>query len=98
MHCVQLSLPNARDHGVSRKIRMKHLKTVSTAASLRLMGSLTLSASHALTFIGTSGSLAASVEFVQSGSNLQVRLTNTSSTDVLVPTDVLTGVYFDIKN
>lgn len=39
----------------------------------------------------------ASVDFTQlSGNQLQVTLTNTSTNDVLVPVDVLTGVFFDI--
>ncbi|HBS29126.1 MAG TPA: PEP-CTERM sorting domain-containing protein [Phycisphaerales bacterium] len=42
------------------------------------------------------GSRAASVEFVASGTNLVVTLTNTSAADALVPVDILTGVFFDI--
>jgi len=40
--------------------------------------------------------LAASVDFSFSGSTLTVVLTNTSSADVLRPSDVLTGVFFSI--
>src|SRR5215831_6820040 len=49
-----------------------------------------------ITFTGTSGNLAASVSFVVNGSNLVVTLTNTSKADVLVPADVLTGVFFTL--
>ncbi len=49
-----------------------------------------------LTFICSSGSLAASAKFEQVGPNIVVTLTNTSPSDVLVPVDVLTGVFFDI--
>ena len=51
--------------------------------------------SHALMFTGSSGSLAASADFELLGSTLTITLTNTSLTDVLVPTDVLEGLYFN---
>ena len=44
----------------------------------------------------SSGTCAASAKFETSGTNLIVTLTNTSALDALVPTDVLTGVFFDI--
>jgi hypothetical protein len=46
-------------------------------------------------YTGSNGSLAASANFNLSGSTLTVTLTNTSTGDVLVPTDVLTGVFFN---
>ncbi len=46
---------------------------------------------------GTSGSLAASATFSFSGSTLTVVFTNTSSSDVLVPPDVLTALFFNIS-
>jgi hypothetical protein len=49
-------------------------------------------------FTATSGDLAANALFVSSGSNLAVTLTNTSLSYGLVPTDVLTGVFFDHAN
>ncbi len=48
-----------------------------------------------ITFTGSSGSLAASANFVLSGNTLTITLMNTSSADVLVPTDVLTGLFFN---
>ena len=49
-------------------------------------------------FVGSDSSgRAASVTFDVSGSNLLVTLTNTSTADVLAPTDVLTAVFFDIQ-
>lgn len=48
-----------------------------------------------ITFNGSSGSLSASAAFDVTGKNLTVTLTNTSPNDVLVPADVLTGVYFN---
>ena len=49
-----------------------------------------------LTFEGAQGSLGASATFDVSGSNLVVTLRNTSANDVMVPADVLTGLFFDI--
>ncbi len=49
-----------------------------------------------ISFAFTSGSRSASVEFTRSGSDLLVELTNTSLADVLVPTDVLTAVFFQV--
>jgi hypothetical protein len=48
-----------------------------------------------VTFTGSSGNLSASALFNLSGNTLTVTLTNTSMTDVLVPTDVLTAVWFN---
>jgi hypothetical protein len=47
-------------------------------------------------FSGSSGSRAALVNFSVSGSQLEVTLSNISASDVLVPTDVLTGVFFNV--
>jgi hypothetical protein len=49
-----------------------------------------------ITFGGQSGTLSASVTFATSGTNLLVTLTNTSTSDVLDPAQVLTAVFFDI--
>jgi hypothetical protein len=49
-----------------------------------------------ITYSFTSGGYGASVEFAQSGSDLIVTLTNTGTADALVPTDILTAVYFDV--
>ncbi len=43
----------------------------------------------------TNGSLSASANFNLTGNVLTVTLTNTSAADVLVPTDVLTAVFFN---
>ena len=50
-----------------------------------------------ITFSGSSGSRSASAEFDIVGGNLQLTLTNTSSSDVMVPTDILTAVFFNIS-
>lgn len=49
-----------------------------------------------ITFSFASGDRSASVEFARSGSDLVVTLTNTSSADALVPTDILTAVFFEV--
>ena len=49
-----------------------------------------------ISFSGSSGSLSASAVFdLVGGNNLQITLTNEGS-DVLVPSDLLTGIFFDI--
>jgi hypothetical protein len=53
-------------------------------------------ASADLIVTGSSGSLAASATFSFVGSNLQVVLANTSTADVLVPSNVLTAVFFNV--
>jgi len=61
-----------------------------------LVGSLSVGTASAtpLIFTGSSGNLSASASFVQNGNNLVVTLTNTSLFDVLVPSDVLSAVFF----
>jgi hypothetical protein len=44
----------------------------------------------------SSGTRSATVEFSSSGSDLFVTLTNTSPFDALVPTDILTAVFFEL--
>lgn len=66
-----------------------------TVATILSLGSGSAMAS--VLYAGSSGSLAASAEFATSGSNLIVTLTNTSGADVLVPADILTGVYFNLS-
>jgi hypothetical protein len=48
-----------------------------------------------IVYFGSNGSLASSASFDLSGSTLTIVLTNTSHSDVLVPTDVLTGFGFN---
>jgi hypothetical protein len=74
--------------------------THSRATLALLAGSLLVAgpaAASPVTFSGSSGSQSASVSFDVSGSNLLVTLTNTSSADTLVPTDLLTAVFFTIS-
>ena len=63
-----------------------------------VLAASTIVSAHAAptVFSGSSGSLAASVSFEVLGSDLIVTLSNTSTADVLVPADVLTGVFFKL--
>jgi hypothetical protein len=72
------------------------LRTVF-AFFLAAVGMVSSAVATPITFTGSSGSLAASVSFDIVGGNLVVTLTNTSSADVLVPTDVLTAVFFNVS-
>jgi hypothetical protein len=60
-----------------------------------LAGALTAQATS-ITYSFATGGLGASAEFDRVGSNLIVTLTNTGTADALVPTDILTAVYFDV--
>jgi hypothetical protein len=68
------------------------LAALSVACATAFFAPATARAS--VLFVGSSGSLSASVLFSQSGSTLTVTLTNTSATGVSVPGDVLTAVFF----
>lgn len=75
-------------------------KIGKSAASLMGVAALALTMAgqaQAITFTGSSGSLSASADFTIVGGNLQVVLTNTSTADVLVPANVLTGVFFSVS-
>ena len=69
---------------------------------LAVIAVLALPLSAGATTIGsasfTSGDLAASATFDLTGSTLTVTLTNTSTGDVLVPTDVLTALFFSLND
>lgn len=75
---------------------MNRQSFINRAWAGALIGLLSTTANATL-FTGSSGNLAASADFSISGSTLTVVLTNTSSSDVLVPSDVLTAVFFDIS-
>jgi hypothetical protein len=76
---------------------MKYSKSFVAVAALLASIAITHPAiAVPVTFTGTSGSKKATAEFDVSGSTLIVTLTNSSTYDVMVPTDVLTGVFFNI--
>jgi len=71
----------------------RQLAAVAAAAALGLAA--VPAGATPVTFTGSSGSLAASVTFNTSGTDLVVTLANTSTSDATVPTDVLTAVFFN---
>ena len=77
--------------------KMRLLKSTLCAALIVLAWTSSSQATP-VTFTGSSGTLSAEADFNLSGTTLTVTLKNTSSADVLVPTDVLTGVFFDTTN
>jgi hypothetical protein len=70
---------------------------VAAAVVLSMALAPSIASASPVTFTGTSGSKAAQVTFDTSGTNLIVTLSNTSMADAMVPTDILTGVFFDIN-
>jgi hypothetical protein len=64
------------------------------AAAIMLTG---YAVASPITFSGGSGNLSATASFDVIGGNLVATLTNSSNTDVMVPTDVLTAVFFDVS-
>lgn len=73
---------------------MKVCTAMFAATGLAIAAS---SANAALIFNMSSGSRAANVTIAASGSNLVVTVTNTAMADALVPTDVLTAVFFNVS-
>jgi len=76
-------------------------RAIIVALSLAASASFANEVRAAYTVSGSTGSgsslRSASVTFDISGSDLCVTLTNTANTDVMVPIDVLTAVFFDIS-
>ena len=77
-------------------MRQISAKLATAAFGISMLMMPTAAQASAITFSGSSGSHSASVSFDVSGSNLLVTLTNTSGADTLLPTDLLTGVFFTI--
>ena len=80
--------------------RMKGRRSLVSALFVMFVALAWTSSSQALsiTYSGSNGNLSASALFSLTGSTLNITLTNTSSSDVLVPTNVLTGVFFNTTN
>lgn len=75
------------------------MSKIGLMSACALVGSLAMagSAQASIVFSGSSGSKSATAEFDVSGSNLIVKLKNTSAADVLVPADLLTAVFFNVS-
>src|SRR5262245_42572178 len=76
-------------------LSVKKLCGVTLFLLVLTAGSVPGRASAGLLYTGSSGNLSASAQFDLVGNTLTVTLTNTSTHDVLVPADVLTGVFFN---
>ena len=79
---------------------MKQPHTKYSIFSILLILALALvlgnqASASAITYSGSSGNLSASATFSLAGNILTVTLSNTSLSDVLVPADVLAGIWFD---
>jgi PEP-CTERM motif len=71
------------------------LKTPFWIASIATLAAIQLSAAPII-FSGTSGVRKAEATFSQSGNNLVITLTNKSTVDQNIPTEVLTAVFFTL--
>src|SRR4051812_37111885 len=77
-------------------MKRQNLRTMTALlAGAAIWAGASTSAMASITFAGSSGSLASSATFSLTGNTLTVKLVNTASADVLDPTDVLTGVFFN---
>jgi len=76
----------------------RYLIRLGSCAALALLAGFDASASMMYTGRGTGGNSAlnARVQFDLTGSTLTATLSNISMSDVMVPTDVLTGVFFNL--
>ncbi len=75
---------------------MKTVSAVILAALVVVALLFSTTPAGAYSFYYSGDGLSAEAEFIVSGSNLMVTLTNTSTADVLSPSQVLTAVFFDL--
>lgn len=73
------------------------MKICSALLAVTGLGIAASSAHAAVTFNFNSGARSAQAVFNTSGSNLIITLTNTSMADALVPTDILTALFFNVS-
>lgn len=76
---------------------MKRMSKIFAVLALVLIISIPEIVKADVTFTGASGNLAASTTFSISGDYLTVLLANPSTHDALVPTDVLTAVFWSVS-
>jgi hypothetical protein len=79
-----------------RTTNMMRLFFTMLGAALLTLAWSSPSQADAVTFTGTSGTLAASAEFTVSGTTLTVELCNISTADVLNPAQLLSAVFFSV--
>jgi hypothetical protein len=75
----------------------RNTSTFALIAIIVTISLVAIPAQASITYSGSSGSLAAEASFDLSGGNLVITLTNTSTSDVLIPTEILTALFFDIN-
>ncbi len=75
---------------------MKRVLILLAAAGVLMFSAMPVFADP-ITFTGTNGVLDASAAFSVSGGILTIVLTNTSTADVAIPVQVLTGLFFDLS-
>lgn len=71
-------------------------RTVVSAVVV-VLATAAIASATSVVFTGTDDNRGATATFSQSGNNLLVTLANTFQNDVMVPNDVLTAVFFDVK-
>lgn len=76
--------------------RVTRIVCSSVAILVVALAATGIASANAITYVGSSGNLSAQAVFSLTGNDLTVTLTNTSTADVLLPTDVLTGVFFNL--
>jgi len=75
---------------------MKQFLAISGVAVAIGLASVVPASASSITIGFTNGSRSADAVFANVGGNLVVTLTNTSGSDALVPTDLLTAIFFDV--
>lgn len=78
------------------KNRVTQIVYSSVAVLVVALAATGIASANAITYVGSSGNLSARAVFSLTGNTLTLTLTNTSMADVLQPTDVLTGVFFNL--
>jgi len=82
---------------LSLRLKLNPLLLGLSSFALIAVGDISEADAAAITFTGSANSRGALVTFDTRETNLIVRLTNTSSADVLFPEDVLTNVFFNLS-
>lgn len=96
-----MRLQNSGEPGKGWKKKRKKGDMKQVTRSLAVMtvlatGLCATAGAISITYSGSSGNLSAEATFDLTGTTLTVTLTNTSLFDVLVPSEVLTAVFFDV--
>jgi hypothetical protein len=81
---------------MKRKLILSSAIATGALVLTQTVGATSLTVNSTAVNAETGQSLAAQVKFQVSGGNLVVTLKNISTADVLAPTDVLTGVFFNL--